>query len=250
MGHQRRIARPDAPLPPIPQRHNRTDGQRAVHAVRRHWGEPDFAELRDVPVGVRAGRPARRRPGRAALARPAGVLLQVVAARDAVPVQHEVSARVGAALCVLRGRPAGPPGRHRIGDRRRFPGAAVLAAKPAAAHRASHLGSREPGRHGSVAPRRQRTRSRRAAGRPARGRRRAAAARTGARADGQAQVAAGRRRRRLSRRRGAEPHRRAGGRGRRRRRRDGGRAGVAHPRLRRRAVRPAARLVRRSPTAA
>ena len=33
-------------------------------------------------------------------------------------------------------------------------------------------------------------------------------------------------------------------------RRDGGRAGVAHPRLRRRAVRPAARLVRRSPTAA
>ena len=103
---------------------------------------------------------------------------------------------------------------------------------------------------GSVAPRRQRTRSRRAAGRPARGRRRAAAARTGARADGQAQVAAGQRRRRLSRRRGAEPHRRAGGRRRRRRRRDGGRAGVAHPRLRRRAVRPAARLVRRSPTAA
>ncbi len=63
VGHQRRVARPDAPLPAIPQRHNRTDGQRAVHAGRRHWGDPDFAELRDVPVGVRAGRPARRRAG-------------------------------------------------------------------------------------------------------------------------------------------------------------------------------------------
>ena len=90
----------------------------------------------------------------------------------------------------------------------------------------------------------------RAAGRPARGRRADALAGTGARADGQAQGVAGQRRRRLSGRRGAEPHRRAGRRRRRRRERDCVRAGVAHPRLRRRAVRPAARLVRRSPTAA
>ena len=141
VGQQRRLARPDAPLAPIPQRHNRIDGQRAVHAVRRHWGDPDLAELRDVPLGVRTGRPARRRPGRAAVARPAGVLLPVVAARDAVPLEHEVSTRVGAALRVLRGRPAGPPGRRRVGDRRRLPGAAVLAAQRAAAHRTSHLGA-------------------------------------------------------------------------------------------------------------
>ena len=69
VGHQRRLAGPDAPLPAVPQRHHRTDGQRAVPAVRRHWHQPYFAELRDVPVGVRAGRPTRRGPGRAAVAR-------------------------------------------------------------------------------------------------------------------------------------------------------------------------------------
>ena len=85
-------------------------------------------------------------------------------------------------------------------------------------HRASHRGAGEPGRDGAAAPRRQRTRSRRAAGRPARGRRRAAAARAGAGPDGQAQDVAGQRRRRLSRRRGPQPHRRAGRRRSRRRR--------------------------------
>ena len=113
--------------PAIPQRHHRTDGQRAVPAVGRHWGQPDFAELRDVPVGVRAGRAARRRPGRAAVARPAGVLLALVAAGDAVPLEHEVPARVGAALRLLRGRPADPAGRRGVGHRRGLPGAAVLA---------------------------------------------------------------------------------------------------------------------------
>ena len=48
----------------------------------------------------------------------------------------------------------------------------------------------------------------------------------------------------------AEPHRRAGARRRRRCRGDGGRPGAAAARLRRRAVRPVARLVRRNPTAA
>ncbi len=55
----------------------------------------------------------------------AGVLLTVVAAGDAVPLEHEVPARMGAALCLLRGCPAGPPCRCRLGDRRRFPGSAV-----------------------------------------------------------------------------------------------------------------------------
>ena len=95
VGHQRRVARPDAPLAPIAQRHHRVDGHRAVHAVGRHWRHPDFAELRDVPVGVRAGRAARRRPDRPAVARAAGVLLPLVAARDAVPLEHEVPARSG-----------------------------------------------------------------------------------------------------------------------------------------------------------
>ena len=92
--------------PQITQRHHRTDGDRAVPAVRRHWCQPHFAELRDVPFGVRAGCAARRRPGRPAVARAAGVLLPLVAAGDAVPLEHEVPTRVGAALRLLRGRPA------------------------------------------------------------------------------------------------------------------------------------------------
>ncbi len=244
VGHQRGVAGPDAPLAAIAQRHHRTDGDRAVPAVGRHWGQPYFAELRDVPVGVRAGRAARRRPGRPAVARPAGVLLPLVAAGDAVPVEHEVPARVGAALRLLRGRPAGPAGRRRVGHRRRLPGAAVLAAQRAAAHRTSHRGAGESGRDGSAASRRQRARPDRAAGRPARERRRAATARAGARPDGQTQGPAGQRRRRLPGRAGAQPHRRAGDRSHRRRGRDGGRARAADPRLRRRAVRAAARLVR------
>ena len=125
-------------------------------AVGRHWYHPHFAELRDVPVGVRAGRAARRRSDSPVVARPAGVLLALVAARDAVPIEHEVPARVGAALRVLRRRPARPAGRRRVGDRRGLPGAAVLPAQQAAAHRTSHRGTGESGRDGSAAPRRQR----------------------------------------------------------------------------------------------
>ncbi len=168
----------------------------------------------------------------------AGVLLPLVAAGDAVPLEHEVQAGVGAALRVLRGRSAGPPGRRRIGDRRRLSGASVLAAQRAA-HRAAHRRTEESGRHRATASRRQRTRPVRAAGRPARERRRAAAARAGARPDGQAQGPAGQRRGRLSRRAGTQPYRRAGDRDRRRRRRDGGGAGATDPRLRRCAVRAA-----------
>ncbi len=77
----------------------------------------------------------------------AGVLLPLVAAGDAVPVEHEVPAGVGAALRLLRGRPAGPAGRRRLGDRRRLPGAAVLATRtssptPATTRRAGELWSR------------------------------------------------------------------------------------------------------------
>ena len=162
VGHQRGLARPDAPLAAIAQRHNRTDGDRAVPAVGRHWGQPYFAELRDVPVGVRAGRAARRRPDSPVVARPAGVLLALVAARDPVPIEHEVPARVGAALRVLRRRSARPAGRRRVGYRRGLPGAAVLAAKQAAAHRTSHCGAGESGRDGSAASRRQRARPERA----------------------------------------------------------------------------------------
>ena len=96
---------------------------------------------------------------------------------------------------------------------------------------------------GSAASRRQRTRSVRAAGRPARERRRAAAARAGTRQDGQTQGPAGQRRGRLSRRAGTQPYRRAGDRDHRRCRRHGGGSRAADPRLRRCAVRAAARLV-------
>ena len=202
------VAGPDAPLPAIPQRHHRADGQRTVHAVRRHWGEPYFAELRDVPLGVRARRPARRRPGRAAVARPAGVLLPLVAAGDAVPLEHEVPARVGSALRVLRGRAAGPPRRGGVGDRRRLSGAAVLAPARAAAHRPSHRGAaehRRPGllHHDGTAPDVDELR-----GGPGRGGA-GSAARTGSGPDGQAQGVAGQRNRRLPGRRGAQPHHRS-----------------------------------------
>ena len=81
---------------------------RASSAAARR--RADLAELRDVPVGVRAGRADRRRPGAPAVAAAAAVLLALVAAGDAVPVEHEVPARVGAALRVLRRAPATCPG--------------------------------------------------------------------------------------------------------------------------------------------
>ena len=92
---------------------------------RTHRHQPDFAELRDVPVGVRAGRPARCRPGGPVVARVPAVLLALVAAGDAVPVEHEVPAGLGAAVRLLRGRPDDSAGRRRLGDRRGVPGAAV-----------------------------------------------------------------------------------------------------------------------------
>ena len=52
----------------ITQRHNRTDGDRAAAAVGGHRRQPYVAELRDVPVGVRAGRPTRRGSGRPVVA--------------------------------------------------------------------------------------------------------------------------------------------------------------------------------------
>ena len=116
---------------------------------------PVFAEFRDVPLGVRTGRAAQCRSDCPVVARPAGVLLALVAARTLYR-SNGSTARVGAALRVLRRRSARPTGRRRVGYRGGLPGAAVLTAKQAAAHRTSHCGARESGRDGSAAPRRQR----------------------------------------------------------------------------------------------
>ncbi len=134
-GIERVVAGPDAPLAAVAQRDRRADGQRPSAAGGHHWGEPGFAELRDVPVGIRGGRPARRRPGRAVVAGAAGVLLAMVAVGDAVPIQYEVPAAVGAALRLLRRRPTDPPGGGGVGDRRGIPRPAVLPAEQTA-HRA------------------------------------------------------------------------------------------------------------------
>ena len=87
-------------------------------------------------VGVRTGRPTRRRSGRAVVARAFVVLFAVVAAGDAVPLEHEVPTRLGAALRLLRGRSNDPAGGRRLGDRRGLPGAAVQPAQRTA-HRPS-----------------------------------------------------------------------------------------------------------------
>lgn len=126
--------------PQSPERHGRVDGQRTAAARRHDRREPGLTELRDVPLRVRAGIAVGRRSGGAAVAGLAGVLLALVAVGDAVPVEHEVPAGVGAALCVLRGRPAHSAGRSRLGDRRGIPGAAVLPPQQAA-HRSALRGA-------------------------------------------------------------------------------------------------------------
>ena len=132
MGFGRAVTGPDAPGPRIPERDRRIDGHRTAAAGRLRRRQPGVLELRDVSVGVRAGRPVGRGPGGPAVARAAGVPLSLVAAGDAVPLEHEVSAAVGAALRLLSGCAAGPAGRCRLGDRRGIPGAAVLASSQAA----------------------------------------------------------------------------------------------------------------------
>ena len=106
VGAQRRFAGPDAPLAAVPQRHHRADGQRTRSARRTHRHQSNLVELRHVPVRIRTGRPTGCRSGGAAVARLSAVLLALVAAGDAVPLEHEVSARLGAALRLLRRRPA------------------------------------------------------------------------------------------------------------------------------------------------
>ncbi len=100
--------------------------------AEEHRGDPDLAELRHVPRGLRTGRPARRRTGGPVVAGTAGVLLAVVAAGDPVPVEHEVPAAVGAAVRLLRGRPADSARRSGLGDRRGLPGSPVHPAEQAA----------------------------------------------------------------------------------------------------------------------
>src|SRR6516225_507954 len=122
-------------LPIFPQRHHRAHGQRAGSERRIPWAHAYFAELRDVPVRLRAGRPAWRRPGCPVVARVPAVLLALVAARDAVPLEHEVPTGMGSALRVLRGRPAGSPRRRRLRPRRGVPRIPVQPTQDA--HRAS-----------------------------------------------------------------------------------------------------------------
>ena len=175
----------------------------------------NFAMFR---VGVRAGRPARRRPGRPVVARTAGVLLTLVAARDAVPVEHEVPAAVGAAVrAATRTRRLVP----RVGV------ASVIAEgflvlpvsrRSEQPHTGHH--SAVPGESG-----RDRTAASPTAARPTSGELRAELPENGdaLRLPEQVRVrmaklksAAGQRRRRLPGRPGAQPHGRRGGRSRRR----------------------------------
>ena len=179
----------------------------------------------------------------------AGVLLALVAAGDPVPLEHEVPAAVGAALRLLRGRPAHPAGGRRVGDRRRLSGAAVLEPRQVAAHRTPPGGAAEHRGDRPAARRRIRARRQRPAGRPRRRRRRPPPARAGSRPDGEAEITAGRRNRRLPGGKSAQPHHFAGHRRRTRHRGDSRRPGAADPRLRRGALRRPARLVRRSATA-
>ena len=71
------------------------------------------AELRGAPLGAGAGPADRCRPGRAGLALGAGVGVAVVADRDAVPVQRQVQADLGAALPLLSLGPGAAPHRGR-----------------------------------------------------------------------------------------------------------------------------------------
>ena len=98
VGHGRHLAGPDAPRPDRDPGLNELLIVAALAAARRAGHRAGLAELRDVPLGVRARRAARRRPGAAALARHAGVLLPLVPDRVAVQVQREVPAGVGAAV--------------------------------------------------------------------------------------------------------------------------------------------------------
>ena len=173
---------------------------------------PDFAELRDVPLGVRAGRTARRRPGRAVVARLAGVLLAMVAAGDAVPVEHEVPARSGCRATPAMRTPGWCP---RVGV------ASVIAEGFLVLPFSRRHEQRHTGHHTAVPQNLMATGLLHHDGtRP--GSRRlgrqtcptddaAATARTGSGTDGQAQGLAGQRDRRLSRRRRrTEPHGRGG----------------------------------------
>ncbi len=75
----------------------------------------NFAVFR---AGLRGGRADRRRADPAAVAAHPAVLLPLVAARVALPVQRQVPATLDAALPVLRGAPRAGPGRPRLGHRR------------------------------------------------------------------------------------------------------------------------------------
>ena len=103
----------------------------AEHAARVR-GRPGFAELRDVPRGVRARRRDRCRSARAAVASGAAAGQPQLAAGVALPLEREVPPDLAAALHVLRVHLGPSPGRHGRGQRRGLPDPAVARACSAA----------------------------------------------------------------------------------------------------------------------
>ena len=135
LGQRRHLARPDAARPQRAQRRHGVHGRRTVRHRTEVGRAPDLAQLRGVPLGLRGGRPHRRRPRTAAVAPAAALLLQVVAARSPLPLQREVPAAVVPALPLLRrrglARPRRPRLRHRRGLRLRTEPAQALGQGPA-----------------------------------------------------------------------------------------------------------------------
>ena len=152
-GADRPVARPDAPRSRRRQRRDGADGRRPDARSPAPRRRPDLAELRRLPLGLRGGRAHRRRPDPAAVAAHAAVLLPLVAAGVALPVEHEVPAGVGAALPLLR-RAAGA-GEDRHGDRDRG-GLRAVAAVGARARRSSAAPVAAPRRGGHARSRRSR----------------------------------------------------------------------------------------------
>ena len=125
-GAHRRLAGPDAPFARNPPTAPSNSWSASWHCTPKRIGirriSLNFAMFRSAfeqGAQLGAGPVARLWRGLP------GVLLAVVAAGDAVPLEHEVSARLGAALRLLRGRAADSPGGRRLGDRRGLPRVAV-----------------------------------------------------------------------------------------------------------------------------